>query len=444
MRSASRSSGLDLQGNPRLLDQVLAPAVHILDNYVRGVYRDGAFDDFRFVRLGVCRVLSQAASGRDFLQMAREILKEEVARASFFDSLHCPRRSQVLADLNTMLVRRSRSGMTDLLARFPEVRDVPVYAVDGHHIAHAVHSPSDPKGEKVSANNLYLLCLHTGLMSNLGAVQGDGRHGHEMPVFRRQVVPWLLARHPRRGKAAPIFIGDPAFVDKVFWTRMVVDGNRARFITRTKSNMKPTIYSSYSWDAGKPINEGVLADLSVGFDGAMTMRMIRYRDPESGIEYEFLTSIMDLEPGLIAVLYLTRWRIEKLFDTTKNKLEETKSWAVGPVAQETRAHLVALTHNLLVLLRGELQRDHGIREEKVERKREAQLLQRQIRAQALGRQVAAVQKLLPVAVQLTAQFIRSLRNAILSGMRWTAALELLRTSTKGFLATFCGWDMKGG
>lgn len=424
---------MGIHGNPRLLDQVLAPAVHTLDNYVRGVYRDGPLNDFRFVRLGVCRVFSQAASGRDFLQMAREVLKEDVARASFFDSLHCQRRSIVLADLNAALVRRSRSAMADLLAGFPEIRDTPVYAVDGHHIAHSVHSPADPKGEKVSANNLYLLCLHTGLMSNLGVVQGDGRHGHEMSAFRTQVVPWLLGQHPPKGKAAPIFIGDPAFVDKVFWTRMALDGNRARFITRTKANMKPVIYTSYTWNTRKPINEGVQADLSVGFDGAMTMRIIRYRDPESGVDYEFLTSVKDLEPGLIAVLYLSRWRIEKLFDTTKNKLEETKGWGVGPVVQETRAHLVALTHNLLVLLRGELERCHGIREEKVERKREGQILQRQSRARALGRKVAAVQKLLPVAVQMTAQFIRSLRNGILSEMRWLNALELLRTSTKAYL-----------
>jgi len=94
----------ELQSSPRLLDQVLAPAVHILGNYVRGVYRGGPLDDFRFLRLGICRVLSQAASGRDFLQLAREVLGEEVARASFLDSLHCRRRSKVLADLNAELV----------------------------------------------------------------------------------------------------------------------------------------------------------------------------------------------------------------------------------------------------------------------------------------------------------------------------------------------------
>lgn len=423
----------ELHSNPRLLDQILSPAIHLLGNYIRGVYREGPLDDFRFVRLGICRVLSQAASGRDFLQMAREVLGEEVARASFFDSLHCRRRSKVLADLNAELVSQNRSGLEDLLARFPELQDTPVYAVDGHHIDHAVHSPSDRKGEKVSANNLYLLCLHSGLLWNLGAVQGDGRHSHEMPVFRNQIVPWLLTGKRVKGKGTPIFIGDPAFVDKVFWTRMVLEGSRARFITRTKSNMKPMIYGSYGWDPKNLVNEGVEADLSVGFDGATTMRIIRYRDPESGVDYEFLTSVMDLEPGLIALLYLTRWRIEKLFDTTKNKLEETKSWAVGSVAQETRAHLVALTHNLLILLRRELEREHGIREEKVEQKRREQLIQRQTQARALGRSVAAIQKFLPAAIQLTAQFIRTLRNGILLGMRWARALELLRASTKSYL-----------
>lgn len=424
---------LDPASNPRLLNHFLSPAIHVLDNYVRNTYRDGPLDDFRFIRLGVCRVLSQAASGRDFLQLAQEVLMESVPRSSFFDSLHSTRRRDVLAQLNTELVLRSRSGLVDHLAAFPQLRNVPVFAVDGHHVAHAVHSPDDPKGNKVSSNDLYLLCLHTTLLCNLGPVQGDGRHGHEMPVFRKRIAPWLPRRRTGRAGQAPIIVGDPAYVDNAFWTRMELDGERARFITRTKANMKPVIYSAYHWNQADPVNEGMLADLLVGFDGAVTMRMIRYRDPETGAEYEFLTNVKDLEPGMIGLLYLARWRIEKVFDTTKNKLEETKSWAVGEVAQEVRAHLVALTHNLLVLLRRDLEVGQGVREEKVERKREQQLVQRETQAKAAGRKVAAVEKLRPAIIQLTAQFIRSLRNGILAGMRWARALELLRASTKSYL-----------
>ena len=42
-------------------------------------------------------------------------------------------------------------------------------------------------------------------------------------------------------------------------------------------------------------------------------------------------------------------------------------------------------------------------------------------------------KFLPVAIQLTAPFIRTLRKGILLGMRWAKALALLRESTKSYL-----------
>ena len=51
----------------------------------------------------------------------------------------------------------------------------------------------------------------------------------------------------------------------------------------------------------------------------------------------------------------------------------------------------------------------------------------------MGRTVAAIQEFLPVAIQLTAQFIRTLRNGILLGMRWARALALLRTSANSYL-----------
>ena len=419
--------------NPKIMGVVLAPALHVLENYIRDVRRQGSVDDIRFVHLGVCRVLNQSVSGRDFLQFLRDVLGERIARSSFFDSLHQGRRLDILANLNREIVARNKGNMPDLLESFPALRGVPVFAVDGHHVVHAVHSPDDHKGEKVSANNLYLLCQHSGLMWNLGAVQGDGRHGHELPVFRKAIQAWLQHHQGSKAEKAPIFIGDPAFVDKGFWTRMALSGSRARFITRTKANMKPIVYTSYGWNQADPVNDGVEADELVGFDGAMTMRRIRYTDPETGSQYEFLTSVRDLVPGLIAMLYLGRWRIEKVFDTTKNKLKETKGWAVGEIAQEIRAHFVALTHNLLVLFREGLRKEHGMREEKVERKRAKQILERAGKAAAVGRRVAPVQKLLPVAVQLTAQFVRSVRNGIEARTPWRAILESLRMAMKVYL-----------
>ena len=420
--------------DPLLFDRLMQPADEALKDYIRGVRHGGAFDDPEFVRCGVHRVLGHSDSGRDFLQHYREVFDGSLARATFFDSLHSRHRRDLLARLNAEVVRRGRVQLPDLLAALPGIKGRAVLAVDGHHVEHATHSPRDAKGDFVSSNVLHVLCLRTGLLLNAAAVQGDGVYRHEMPVFRDRIADWLPETRRGRPGPKPIFVADPAFVDKVFWTLMQIEGSRgAQVITRTKKNMKPFIYGTRPIDAENPVNEGVTADLLVGFDGACTMRIVRYRDPESGAEYEFLTTVEDLAPGLIALLYLSRWRIEKVFDTAKNKLGETKAWAVGEMAREIHSDFLALTHNLIVLLRNQLASEEGIREEKVERKREEALTIRAAIARPKGKKVAYIQRLMPVAVQLTAQLIRALRNGIIVGMRWLAAVGQLRVAMKAYL-----------
>ncbi len=107
--------------------------------------------------------------------------------------------------------------------------------------------------------------------------------------------------------------------------------------------------------------------------------------------------------------------------------------ATGAVAQEIQAHFFALTHNLLVLLRNHLEQTQGIREVKVEQKRQRGLETRRERAAAAGRQVSWFQDRLPAVVQLTAQFIRTLRNGILTKRRWIDVLPLLRRSMESYL-----------
>ena len=61
------------------------------------------------------------------------------------------------------------------------------------------------------------------------------------------------------------------------------------------------------------------------------------------------------------------------------------------------------------------------------------MVEREAKAQESGRKVAGIHRLLPAVVQLTAQFIRTLRNGIAVGMRWLAALAPLRASMKSYL-----------
>jgi len=90
-------------------------------------------------------------------------------------------------------------------------------------------------------------------------------------------------------------------------------------------------------DPTQPINQGVTADRVVVDRRGIRLRKITYVNPCDGVEYVYLTNEMTLEPGLLVLLYKTRWEIEKVFDETKTKLAEQKSWATRDTAKNARA-----------------------------------------------------------------------------------------------------------
>lgn len=428
-----------LSTNDLLHDHWMYPALDVLHHRVRNTLDCPELTDEEFLHLGCRRVLSQAQSGRDYLQQQQELGATDLKRSTFFFALHSQRRQALLSECGTQVFlegsRRLAEHGRDLLAAFPALRNRAVWAIDGHQIEHACHALQDAKGRYVGSKSLYVLCLHTGLVHNLSPVQGEGVYRNEMPVLRERLPAWLQQQHRKGSRAhAPILVLDPAFIDKQFWTHLKLLGRAgAVMITRTKENMKPECYSVLGFDPQDPVNLGVQSQYLVGFDGAIPMRLIRYVDPETGEAFEFLTTEMDLPPGLIAWLYLLRWRIEKVFDTAKNKLQETKAWATGKVAQAIQGHFVALTHNLLVLFREYLQSEHGLEERKLVGKREKTLEQRQARAQAAGRQVHPLHWQMPPVVQLSLQFIRVLRNSIFQQATLGASLARLGAMLEAYL-----------
>jgi len=426
----------NLSSDPLLIDQLLAPMDNVLQNYSR-LRRDcPGIPDRDFLGLGFLRTLSQARSGRDFLQQQHEIFDADVQRSSFFDCLHSSRRCQFLSEISREVYVRGRQNQSaDLLQVFPELRGRRVWAGDGHKIEHACHALRDSKGRQVAPNTLYLLCLHSGLMFHLAAVQGDGYYRHEMPVFR-QALPEFLRQEFRQGKSQqpPLFILDPAFVDHGFWEQQSqLRQCGALMITRAKNDIAPKKFKPKSFDRDDPVNRGVDADSLVTFAGGQTLRLIQYADPETGIGYQFLTTDLELRPGVIAWLYLLRWRIEKVFDTSKNKLEETKAWANGEVARQIQGHFLALTHNLLVLFRGFLESDFGMRDQKLENKRRDHLAERAKTAKARGYQLHPLHWQMPRIVQLSLQFIRTLRNQILAKVSFHKALAQIRAMLVAYL-----------
>ncbi|MEO6752972.1 MAG: hypothetical protein ABIZ04_12390 [Opitutus sp.] len=185
----------------------------------------------------------------------------------------------------------------DWLGAFPELKDRAVWAVDGHQIAHPCHAQTDAKDEDVPVGELYGLCLHSGRLRAMAPFQGDGVRRHEFPVFKEHLPRWV---RQDRGKFVPIIVGDPAYIDILYWTeqrRM----QRAVVITREKANMKPTVISRYAFDANDPVNRGVEADEMAGYTYAYLRRIV-YRDPASGERFVFVTTDLGLRPGVIAML----------------------------------------------------------------------------------------------------------------------------------------------
>jgi hypothetical protein len=421
---------------PLLFEQLLAPMENVRRNFTRFSRDCPGIPDPEFLRLGFLRTLSQARSGRDFLQQQQEIGDTVIQRSSFFDSLHSERRLHFLNETSWELYARGRQSQpTDLLACFPELQGLRVWAVDGHKIEHACHALRDRKGRHVAPNTLYLLCLHSGLLFNLATVQGDGGYHHEMPVLR-QALPEFLRKElsRRKGRRPPLCILDPAFIDHNFWDQQSqLRQCGALMITRARDDIAPKHFQKRSFDATDPVNVGINTDSLITFAGGQQMRLIQYADPETGDCYQFLTTDLELRPGVIAWLYLLRWRIEKVFDTSKNKLEETKAWATGEVARKVQGHFLAITHNLLVLFRGFLDRDFGIREEKLEEKRQKQLERREKVAQTQGRKLHPLHRKMPPIVQLSLQFIRTLRNQILAKVSFDKALPQIRAMLVAYL-----------
>ena len=94
------------------------------------------------------------------------------------------------------------------------------------------------------------------------------------------------------------------------------------FVTRLKSNSRYAVIQNQT--ASGPILADQIIRLSSPQGRACypeLLRRVRYRDPETGKEYAFLTNRLDLSALEVAELYRRRWQIELLFKWIKQDLK---------------------------------------------------------------------------------------------------------------------------
>ncbi len=311
------------------------------------------YDDEMFLRLGVTRVLSDLRTGRGFLQQIAAVLADGPKRSNFFEALKSGRRLSLVEEVTA----RVASDVPDCGAFPEELSDYQVYAGDGHWHAAASHeAPID--GQLWAAGHLYALNLRTRALHHLD--MAEGKKEHEMHVLKR-LGAQALRMGAKKGRKS-LWIWDRAGLDYELW-RQWKHSSGIYFISRTKENRVFAQQALRPFELNDPINQGILSDQTVRTESGVELRMVQYINPLDGKLYEFVTSVFDLPPGLIAWLYHRRWDIEKVFDQFKNKLFEAKAWGTSATAKRIQAKLLCLAHNLLELFERMLDSHHGIRNE---------------------------------------------------------------------------------
>lgn len=179
-----------------------------------------------------------------------------------------------------------------------------------------------------------------------------------------------------------LWVWDQAGVDFPFWQERKASG--IYFLSLRKDGMCLDVETEREIDFTQPINQGVTADREVADRRGLRVREITCCDPRDGAGYVYLTNELTLEPGLLVLLYKTRWEIEKVFDETKPKLAETKSWATSDTAKEMQAHFVAIVHNLRLLLQ-DGQQQQGVENTAELQRREKRQAAQQTELQKTGR-----------------------------------------------------------
>jgi len=387
--------------------------------------------DQTFVQIGVQRVLDLVASGRDFLQRLRELFSMTIGRSNFFAACNSARRLKLVREVNEQLqaaalaeLRRHR----DPLASIAELNGREVWAGDGTCLAHACHDPRDAEGSYLSVKHIFSIDLRASWCRVLCAFASAEPRRHEVKSLKENGAAALRLG----GQKGIIHVYDRAVIDFGFWRRQKIAFG-IYFISRNKENIAPVHRLAQAVDHQDPRNAGVLKDERIGMNNQGEFRLITYQDAETGEIFEFLTSDMTLPPGVIVHLYRLRWNIEKVFDQFKNKLAETKAWVSSDEGKESQAQFLALTHNLLLVFNAKLQEEEAIVDRKVEDKFEKRYAEREKKAAARGTTLSPLIKQLRMATQLSAQFLRWLRNHLSKQASYSQSVRALRPLMEAYL-----------
>lgn len=418
----------------KVAELMMRPALEALENSQHSRECPN-YPDGQHLWVGIERVIQDKRSGRAWLLHCRLARGIRVSVRNFFKSLESKRRMRMVMDVarrvRREVDRRRCATPHDPLAEHPELNGFAVYASDGH--SHSAASHEKPIEGKIRAiNHIYTLNLRSHSMEHIALTQPakGKKKEHELCALKRAGGEGL-----RMGEATGIKVlhaYDPAIIDYHQWHRWK-QGRGIYIVTLEKSNSALMKTRDVPFDANDPRNTGVLSDERVCSSKGFQLRRIRYRDPEKGKVYTFITSEFTLPPGLVAFVYKLRWDAEKTFDQVKNTFMEKKAWAITSEAKIQQAGFITLAHNLTLMLEGEIEEREGIRDEKVIQRKARRLEEQAQKTATAGRVFNPLVSGVRRVTKRSAQYIGWLQVCLEHKTCWREAMEQLRPLMKEYL-----------
>jgi hypothetical protein len=395
-----------------------------LDKYK---YECKTISDEGFLKSGVSRCLRNVISGREWVQLVQDlkiVAPESLSLpaagvGNFFDSLKSNRRLQLVKSLAKTIVENQPGSLAnDPFKAYPELDEFAIYAGDGHSHAASEHE-TRVDGKKYPPCHLYMLNLRNNLVTHMDVSRPKNKKEHEISMLKRLGGKGLRMGHPNKTKLIHIY--DKAVIDYKAW-RDWKHSSGVYIITLSKCNMAKLKSGIDEVDHKNPVNAGVISSNYVGAGRGLLVRLIEYKDPDTGKIFEFITTEMNLEPGIICYMYKMRWSIEKVFDEFKNSFYEQKAWAKTTIAKSIQANFICIVHNLMMILQEILDVEEDCREEKLLKERAKEI--DQLKAKCLKNNIDLNPMLLKVyrPPQVSRQFLR-----------WMLIVTLFKTSWEAFV-----------
>jgi hypothetical protein len=305
--------------------------------------------DRELFRILFTRVLGKFDSGREFLQDLNWD-KTILPKTTLSDALNSKRRTKSLVKVFESSYSKFRQictdNLIDNLSQFSELDEYNVFSGDGHFIEHAQHIKSS-SSKKYAAGSIFAVDMRNLLITPMIAITVGDKKPHEITYLKEAIKDINPIDFGRKNM---IMVYDRASISYEWWANQ--KKRRHYFITRLKSNSAELKSGIIPFDKTDPINDGIKEYYMAGFSSSQRMfHVITVIDPKTGDEIKFVTNLpKKFRPGLIAWLYFKRWDIEKVFDTFKNDLKETKAWAISKTSLKKQSCMIAFTYNIMRLI----------------------------------------------------------------------------------------------